>query len=94
VRFEITSWADATHRKAKVGFLAALVLGVLAGLSDAQPHYDLLLKGGHVIDAKNNILIPRERRLGNLFGRSSRASRGFGRWRGPGIPLSFFIVWN
>src|SRR3954469_25638789 len=34
------------------------VLGILvlmAGAAAAQPHYDLLLKGGHVIDAKNGI---------------------------------------
>ena len=31
------------------------ILILLASASLAQPHYDLLLKGGHVIDAKNRI---------------------------------------
>ena len=34
--------------------LAARVCGAQAGAA-ASPEYDLLLKGGHVIDAKNNI---------------------------------------
>ena len=36
-------------RKILLGYLA------LAGSLAAQPAYDLLLKGGHVIDPKNNI---------------------------------------
>jgi dihydroorotase len=32
-----------------------LILIALASVLDAQPRYDLLLQGGHVIDAKNNI---------------------------------------
>src|SRR5947207_6157762 len=31
------------------------IIIVLIGSAAAQPHYDLLLKGGHVIDAKNGI---------------------------------------
>ena len=31
------------------------ILFVLVWTAAAQPHYDLLLKGGHVIDAKNRI---------------------------------------
>ena len=34
---------------------SAFVLIALAGTLGAQPRYDLLLKGGHVIDPKNNI---------------------------------------
>jgi dihydroorotase len=36
--------------------MRVLILGVLFGaIVSAQPHYDLLLKGGHVIDAKNHL---------------------------------------
>jgi dihydroorotase len=34
---------------------AAFVVFAFAGLLSAQPRYDLLLRGGHVIDPKNNI---------------------------------------
>jgi dihydroorotase len=36
------------------------ILIVLAALAGAQPRYDLLLQGGHVIDAKNNISAVRD----------------------------------
>src|SRR3981081_3398868 len=35
--------------------MRGIVLFLIAGYAAAQPRYDLLLKGGHVIDAKNNI---------------------------------------
>ena len=34
---------------------AAVLVSFLTGLAPAQPQYDLLLRGGHVIDARNNI---------------------------------------
>ena len=34
---------------------ALAILTAMAGLSQPAPRYDLLLKGGHVVDAKNNI---------------------------------------
>jgi dihydroorotase len=37
-----------------------LILIALASVLDAQPRYDLLLQGGHVIDAKNNISAVRD----------------------------------
>src|SRR5258708_38895299 len=37
-----------------------LVLTVLVGCATAQAHYDLLLQGGHVIDAKNNLSAGRD----------------------------------
>ncbi|HWB83813.1 MAG TPA: amidohydrolase/deacetylase family metallohydrolase [Bryobacteraceae bacterium] len=43
------------HCNVRIGWLAVLALGVLAVTAGAQPRYDLLLKGGHVIDARNNI---------------------------------------
>lgn len=36
-------------------WIAATLLGYLPGTALAQPKYDLLLKGGHVVDAKNRI---------------------------------------
>src|SRR5437763_6639450 len=36
------------------------ILIALASVLDAQPRYDLLLQGGHVIDAKNNISAVRD----------------------------------
>jgi dihydroorotase len=36
-------------------FLSASIVALLAPSAHAQPAYDLLLKGGHVIDAKNQI---------------------------------------
>jgi dihydroorotase len=37
-----------------------LILIALASVLGAQPRYDLLLQGGHVIDAKNNISAARD----------------------------------
>lgn len=36
-------------------FFLFLYLGILTGSAQAQTRYDILIKGGHVIDAKNNI---------------------------------------
>ena len=33
----------------------ALLLVILSAVASAQPRYDLLLKGGHVIDPRNNL---------------------------------------
>src|ERR1700731_4330230 len=40
--------------------LGPLVLLVLAGSASGQPNYDLLLQGGHLIDAKNGISAVRD----------------------------------
>ena len=40
--------------------MRGIVFLLLAGALHAQPVYDLLLKGGHVIDAKNGISAPRD----------------------------------
>ncbi|SDM35532.1 dihydroorotase [Daejeonella rubra] len=36
-------------------FFLFLYLGILIGFAQAQTRYDILIKGGHVVDAKNNI---------------------------------------
>ncbi|HWY46294.1 MAG TPA: hypothetical protein VNX70_02855, partial [Bryobacteraceae bacterium] len=35
--------------------LAVPIIGLWCAIAVAQPKYDLLLKGGHVLDAKNQI---------------------------------------
>ena len=41
--------------RTRIRLLTVLMFCIFATLADAQQRYDLLLKGGHVIDAKNNI---------------------------------------
>src|SRR5664279_3832406 len=48
-------WTEhGTKQMTRVGFACALLAGAI-GLQAQQFTYDLLLKGGHVIDPKNNI---------------------------------------
>ena len=47
-------------RKAALGAATLLTLGLASLATAADPKYDLLLKGGHVIDAKNGISAVRD----------------------------------